>query len=113
MVKKAKAAKAKSPKAKRVKSAAKRATRSAGPNVPLDTVVAFVQWLEANGHTREFLASHGDKVVTLSARSFEMVRSFVGLKQPPAPSGAVGGRMVRAVRRGGTVPACPPGYRCF
>lgn len=103
MARKAKRAK----KAKSAKRAAKKAARSTARNIPLDTVVAFVQWLEANGHTREFLQTHGKRVVALSAPSFQRVRTFVGQKQPPAEAAAT------AAGAGPPLRACPPGFRCF
>jgi hypothetical protein len=75
------------------------------PNIPLTTVVAFVQWLEEQGHTKDFLATLGRQKVTLGALTFQRVRSFVGQKQPDAAKAAI--------RSAGTVPPCPPGYRCF
>jgi hypothetical protein len=98
------AKKAKRATAKRADRAPSKKTQT--PNVPLTTVVAFVQWLEEQGHTKDFLAALGKQKVTLSALSFQRVRSFVGQKQPGAAEAA--GKSV------GTIPACPPGtYRCF
>jgi hypothetical protein len=114
MAKKVKSSKkAKSAKAKGAKSAGNKAKGSSGPGIPLHTVVAFVQWLEKNGHTKEFLDTHGKRRVTLSTPSFQRVRIFVGQKQPgaaaaPAAAGA------KAMAGGATLPTCPPGtYRCF
>jgi hypothetical protein len=99
MAKKAKRAKAKS--ASRARKETKK-TR----NIPLITVVAFVQWLEEQGHTKDFLKDLGKRKITLNALTFGRVRSFVRQKQPDAEKAL-------AKVRGGTIPACPPGYRCF
>jgi hypothetical protein len=95
MAKKAKRVKAK--KAGRPQSTEKKAR-----NVPLATVVAFVQWLEENGHTKDFLQTLGTKRVTVSALTFGRARSFIGQKQPDG---------VYQYRRG-AAPPCPR-YRAF
>jgi hypothetical protein len=74
-------------------------------DLPLATVVAFVQWLEQHGHTKDFLKDFGKRKVALSALTFGRARSFVGQKQPGAKALAKGHLV--------TIPACPPGYRCF
>jgi hypothetical protein len=95
-------------KAKRVK--AKSAGRGQSDNkedrnIPLTTVVDFVEWLEDNKHKEDFLAAFGKRKIKMDAATFKRVRTFVQQRHPDE------GGAAKSMRRG-TAPACP-GYRCF
>jgi len=57
MAKKAKRTKAKS-------AGRAQENQKGGRDIPLATVVAFVQWLQENRHTEDFLETFGKKKVT-------------------------------------------------